>query len=120
MQSELLEPLLKRIVDILKKQGKIPDIRVDGKEVAIQFTSPMSRAQDVEELQSLQQFMQYAQMFSPEELRMQIKMEDVPKFIADKVALPASFVRSQAEKQQMAQQAAQVAQQAQQMQGQAQ
>lgn len=113
MQSELLEPLLKRVVDVLKKQGKIPDLRIDGKEVSIQFTSPMSRSQDVEELQSLTQFMQYAQAMSPEELKMSIKTEDIPAFVADKVGIPASLKRSDAEKQQMVQQIAQAAQVAQ-------
>jgi len=116
MQSELLEPLLKRVVDILKKQGKIPDLRIDGKEVTIKFTSPMSRSQDVEELQSLQQFMQMAQIIPPEQLQMEVKMEDIPKFIAEKVSLPMSLIRTKAEKAEMMQKAAQAAQQMQQAQ----
>lgn len=118
MQSELLEPLLRRVVDILRKQGKIPDMRVDGKEVTIKFTSPMSRSQDQEELGALQQFMQYAQIVPPEQLQMEVKMEDIPKFIADKVSLPMSLMRTAAEKQQITENMAQVAQQAQTMQGQ--
>ena len=117
MQTELLEPLLKRVVDILKKQGKIPDMKVDGKEVTIRFTSPMSRTQDLVELQSLQQFMQNMQMLPPEIVQMAVKVEDIPKFVADKVGMPLTLIRSKQEIQEMTQKAAQVAQQAQQMQG---
>jgi hypothetical protein len=113
LQSELLEPLLTRVVDILKKQGKIPEMRVDGKEVTIKFTSPMSRSQDIEELSSLTQFMQYAAMLPPEQLQMTVKMDELPKFIAEKLGLPQSLIRTKQEQQAMMQQVAQVAQQAQ-------
>jgi len=118
MQSELLEPLLKRIVDILKKQGKIPNFRIDGKEVTIKFTSPMSRTQDIEELSSLQMFMQDLMMVGPELTQLTVKMEDLPKFMAEKRGVPASLLRTQAEQQEKQQQVAQMAQQAMAMQGQ--
>lgn len=114
MQSELLEPLLKRIVDILKKQGKIPEFRVDGKEVTIKFTSPMARAQDVEELQALSNFFQYAQMIPQESLMARVKIEELPRFVASKTGIPQSLIRTDQEVQQMTQQVAQAAQMAQQ------
>jgi hypothetical protein len=116
MQSELLEPLLKRIVDILKKQGKIPDFRVDGKEVTIKFTSPMSRTQDMEELAAVQQFVQSIAQFGPEQIQMSVKMEDLPRFIADKLGVPQSLLRSKQEQQELVAKTAQMAQEAQAMQ----
>lgn len=120
MQSELLEPLLKRVVDILKKQGKIPDFRVDGKEVTIKFTSPMSRTQDMEELAAVQQFVQSIAQFGPEQIQVSVKMEDLPRFIADKLGVPQSLLRSKQEQQELVAQTAQVAQEAQAMQQQGQ
>lgn len=118
LQSELLEPLLNRVVDILKKQGKIPDIRVDGKEVTLKFTSPMSRAQDAEELMAFQSFMQNAASAGPEMLQLTVKTEELPRFIADKVGMPQSLIRTQQEIDAMKQQMSQMAQQAASMQGQ--
>lgn len=117
LQSELLEPLLNRVVDILKKQGKIPDFRADGKEVTLKFTSPMSRSQDAEELMAFQTFMQNAQLVGPEMLQMTVKMEELPRFIADKVGMPQTLLRTEQEMEQIKttmQQAAQAAIQGQQ------
>lgn len=116
MQTELLEPLLKRVVDILKKQGKIPEFKVDGKEVTIKFTSPLSRSQDLEELSALQNFMQNVAMLPPELLQMTVKMEELPKFIADKTGMPSSLIRTKAEVEELTAKAGQVAQQVQQIQ----
>jgi hypothetical protein len=107
MQSELLEPLLKRVVDILKKQGKLPEFRVDGKEVTIKFTSPMSRSQDIEELSALDNFMQHMIQLGPELMQLTVKMEEVPTFIAEKLGVPISLLRSKQEQQELAQNTAQ-------------
>lgn len=113
MQSELLEPLLKRVVDVLKKQGKIPDFKVDGKEVTIKFTSPMSRTQDLEELSAVQQYVQNLSMIDPQgqTFAMMVKTDELARFMAEKIGVPLSIIRNKAEIQEFVQQTAQVAQQ---------
>ena len=113
MQSELLEPLLKRIVDVLKKQGKIPDFKVDGKEVTIKFTSPMSKTQDIEELTAIQQYVQSLAMIDPQgaTMAMVVKTDELAIFMAEKIGIPMSLVRTKQEIADVAQQGAQMAQQ---------
>ena len=45
LQAELLTPLVTRAVAILRRRGEIPDLRVDGREVELQYKSPLARIQ---------------------------------------------------------------------------
>ena len=57
-QTELLEKLIKRIVDVLQKAGKIQPIKVDGKEITIKFTSPLAKQQDRQDIQIVTDYAQ--------------------------------------------------------------
>jgi hypothetical protein len=108
MQSELLEPMIKRIVDILVKNGKLPPLRIDGREVTIKFTSPMAKTQDLEELQTFQMYMQSMQQLPPDYYEGAIKLEDIPQWTAEKMGIPQKLLRTPAEMEQMKQQMAAV------------
>lgn len=97
LQTEFLETLLARIVHVLSEAGKIPPLRIDGKEVTIKFTSPSARIQDLEELQALQTFKMYAAEMPPEIVAAKYKIEDEVKFVAERTGLPASMLRNKAE-----------------------
>lgn len=97
LQTEFLESLLSRIVFVLSKAGKIPPLRVNGREVTLKFTSPSARVQDTEELQSLQEFLLYMESQPKEIVSAKFKIEDVPKFVAERTGLPASMMRNKAE-----------------------
>jgi len=45
LQSELLTPLVKRAFTILKRRGEIPDMMLDGRTIALEYRSPLARAQ---------------------------------------------------------------------------
>ena len=45
LQSELLSPLIERAFSILKRRGEIPDIALDGRNIMIDYRSPLSRMQ---------------------------------------------------------------------------
>lgn len=113
-QTELLERLIKRMVDVLQKAGKIVPIRVDGKEITIKFTSPLAKQQDKLETNTLVEFAQVlaATGIPIETVGEKIKFEDVPLFIAKNIGVPAELHRSPEEQQQyaMKQQAQQQAQ----------
>ena len=108
MQSEFLEPMIKRIVDILVKTGKLPPLRIDGREVTIKFTSPMARSQDLEELQNFQMYMQSMGQLPPDYYEGAIKLEDIPQWTAEKMGIPQKLLRTPAEMEQMKQQIAAV------------
>jgi hypothetical protein len=45
LQAELLTPLIDRAIAILRRRGEIPDIRVDGRSVRLQYRSPLADSQ---------------------------------------------------------------------------
>lgn len=108
MQSEMLEPMIKRVVDILVKNGKLPPLRIDGREVTIKFTSPMAKVQDMEEIQNFNQYMQMMGTLPPDYFEGVIKLEDVPQYIAEKMGIPQKLLRTKAEIEQVKQQIATV------------
>jgi len=103
LQTELLEPLLARIVYVLSEAGKIPPLRVNGREITIKFTSPAARVQDSEELLALQEFMMYMENVPPEITSAKFKLEEIPDFVAQRTGLPASMMRNKAEEEQAVQ-----------------
>ena len=108
MQSEMLEPLIKRIVDILVKNGKLPPLRIDGREVTIKFTSPMAKIQDMEEIQNFQSYMQQMSLLPPDYYEGVIKLDEVPQYIAEKMGIPQKLLRTPAEIEKMKQDVAAV------------
>ena len=53
LQCELLEPLIRRSLSILKRRGEIPDISLDGRNVVLEYRSPLARAQRLREMQAV-------------------------------------------------------------------
>lgn len=100
-QTELLERLIKRIVDVLVKAGKIAPIEVDGKLVTIKFTSPLAKQQDKEDIGVVTDYANIlAQTGIPmETLGKYIKYERVPGFIAENLGLPNELLRDESEQQ---------------------
>jgi len=115
LQTEFLEQLLARIVFVLSEAGKIPPLRINGKEITIKFTSPSARVQDTEELQSLQEFMMFMQNMDPALVQEEFKIEKVPEYVASRVGLPSTMLRNKAEKEIKAQEMQQKMAQQQQM-----
>ncbi len=95
-QTELLERLIKRIVDVLQKAGKIQPIRVDGKEITIKFTSPLAKQQDQMDTNVLVEFSQTLQAIGMplETVGEKVKFEDVPVFVAKNIGVPAELLRT--------------------------
>lgn len=119
-QTELLERLIKRMVDVLAKAGKIQPIVVDGKEITIKFTSPLAKQQDQQDIGVVTN---YAQILAttgipPEEIAKYVKYEAIPGYIGENLGVPSKLLRTEEESNtfSMEQEQAKVIQ-AQQMQG---
>ena len=110
LQTEFLEKIIKRAVFILKKNGKIGDFNVDGREVTIKHTSPLARAQDQEDLLAIQQFMQMTMGLGPEVFGLGTKVEDLPDYIGKKLGIDQALLRSEQERNELQEQAAQAMQ----------
>ena len=111
LQTEILVRTLKRIMHILVKRGKIDPILIDGKAVDIKFTSPLARSQDMEDIMSVQQAVEFVlNTAGPDQAKMAFKLEDFGTWAAKKTGMPAELVRSKAEKDTVIQAGAEAAQ----------
>ena len=103
---ELVEPLVAACIDILSGLGKIAQIEVDGKQVTIKQNSPLAKAEDIEDFQNSQLwFSNVANLGSlagPEVIMGTVKIEDLPKYWAEKLGVPSSLVRDETERKQLA------------------
>ena len=114
LQAEMVQPILQRVVHILKKQGRIEVPTLNGREVKVRSVSPLAQAQANQDITSVSRYLQMVGgTFGPEVLNLLIKSEDVAVYLAKKFGVPDSLVRDGVEREALVQ-AAQKYQQAQQ------
>lgn len=111
LQTELVEKLIKRVIFVLQREGRIPPIMVDGKQVTLKHTSPISRVMDQEDLNNLQLAAQGVAAFGNEALMLTFDFEKVGEYIAEKHGVNPSLYRDETERAMLKKQIAQVAQQ---------
>jgi len=87
LQTEFLEKFMKRVVHILKEEGKVPDIKVDGKEIAIKFTSPFAKMQGSEKVKNTLQWLGYIQPLGQEIVGLSVNVDKVPANLAKNMGI---------------------------------
>lgn len=111
LHQELVQPLLRRVIHILKKQNRITLPQVNGREVKIVSTSPLAQAQSHQDVVTVTGYVQsLGQMFGPQLVNVIVKTEEAAKYIANKLQVPERLLRSDEEREQMMQMVAQAAQ----------
>lgn len=117
LQAELVQPVLQRVIYILKKQGRIEVPTVNGREVKVRSISPLAQAQANQDISSVARYLQLVGgTFGPEMLQLLIDSEATAVHLAKKFGVPESLIRSQEQRKQIAAIAQQMAQQQQQQQ----
>ena len=115
LQSEMVTPVLQRVVYILKKQGRITIPIINGREVKVRSSSPLAQAQNQADVANIDRFLAMIQgRVGPELMNILIKQDEVAKYVAKKLGIPEELIRSSEEMQQAAQQMQQMMQQQQQ------
>lgn len=107
IQTEIVERVIKRATYILQRRGKMPRVKVDGRDVSLKHMSPLARAQDQEDLVSYSQFMELTAPLGQQIVGMSVKIEDIPGFIAQKLGIDHKLLRDEAQKKQVMQMMAQ-------------
>lgn len=112
--AEFTRPLMGIMLDIHQQAGLIDkQLSLDGHITDVQVTSPFAQAENINEVNTMAQFMELIAPLGEEVVRLEVKVEDVPKYYTKRMGLPSTEVlRSPEEKQQLMEQAAK-AQQAQ-------
>ena len=110
LQSEFIQPLLRRIVKILAKQGRITLPQVNGKEVKVVARSPLSQAQHLQDVADVNRFNEIiAATFGPQMINLIVDQNATAKYLAEKMNLPEKLIRDPSEQQQIVQQMSQLA-----------
>ena len=82
LQTEFLEKYMKRVIHILKSNGKIPNMKVDGKVVTIKFTSPFAKMQGSEKVKNTMQWLGYCNSINPEITKAATNLDALPNNLA--------------------------------------
>ena len=117
LQAEMVQPILQRVVYILKKQGRIELPTINGREVKVRSVSPLAQAQANQDIGSISRYLQLVGgTFGPEILNLLVSSEDVAVHLAKKFGVPDNLVRDKVDREQLIAAAQQMAQQQQQQQ----
>lgn len=99
LMRELVVPVVLRGLQILNSKGIINfPFKIDGTTIKITMTSPLAKQQALQDVQTVMEAAELASFFGPEVVALNLKIEDVPNFIFDKMGVPSSLQRSPAEK----------------------
>lgn len=94
LQTELLTPLIQRAFTILRRRGEIPDIALDGRLVAVDYRSPLARAQGQRNIQNTLSWINSVIAMGPEAAS-SINLPQAARFLADALAVPSDLVRKE-------------------------
>jgi hypothetical protein len=103
IQAELLGKIIERGMFILAKKGLVAPIKVNGKNVAVKWTSPFAKSQASEDLMALQESLVIAGAAGEQILPMVVKVEDIPEYVFNLKGIPAKLLRNEAEKKDLTQ-----------------
>ena len=91
-----------RVAAMLTRRGLITPRRLDGRDIDIKFLSPLAKAQDGEDLMSVQQAVAFVlQTAGPDQAKIAFKLEDFGTWAGGKTGMPAELLRSDSVKQQI-------------------
>lgn len=120
IKRELQDSLVKRIVYILKKRGEWPDIKINGKTIAIKYETPLTATRGQREVEKFVMFQQtLASMVGPQLAMSATNIPKIPFFLAENLEVDLELVATEQEinqQLQQAQEAMQMQQQEQQVQ----
>ena len=104
LQAEMVQPLLQRVVYILKKQGRIDLPTVNGREVKIRSVSPLAQAQSNQDISSVARFLELVGAnFGPDMVNLLVNTEEAALYLGKKFGVPDTLIRDDAEREQMQQ-----------------
>ncbi len=95
LNSEFVFPLVERITQILVANGKIPQLKVDGREVTLKMSSPLATMQKSENVDNLFVFLNALQSLPENVQLLGASLESVPQFLQENLGLPEKLARSE-------------------------
>ena len=104
LQRELVQPILKRVIYILKDKGRIELPKIDGMEIDIVSVSPLAGSKAQEEIVKYQRMVETIQgTFGPQIMPMLINPQEVTGWLLDQLELNPKLIYTEEQKQEMMQ-----------------
>lgn len=94
LQTELLTPLIQRAFSILRRRGEIPDIALDGRYVALDYRSPLARAQGQRNVQNVLTWLNSISTMGPE-ASLSVDVPRTAKFLGEALGVPSDLIRQE-------------------------
>ncbi|MDD3021705.1 MAG: portal protein [Alphaproteobacteria bacterium] len=91
LQVEFLNPLITQAYQILRRRGAVPDLPLDGRTLAIEYRSPLARAQAGQHVQTMIGWLQTANSLGPEALA-RIDRVAMIDYLARVLGVPSSLM----------------------------
>tara|TARA_R100000231_G_scaffold1314_4_gene2260 strand:+ start:5411 stop:6946 length:1536 start_codon:yes stop_codon:yes gene_type:complete len=114
LQAEFVQPVLQRVVYILKKQGRIDVPTLNGRDVKIRSVSPLAQAQANQDIAAVDRFLEMVGgRFGPQMVNLLVSSEEASAFLAKKFGVPDNLIRDSHERAALAQAMQQMAAQSQ-------
>ncbi|MCM2343303.1 MAG: portal protein [Alphaproteobacteria bacterium] len=92
LQAELLTPLVQRAFAILRRRGEVPDIRLDGRLVALDYRAPLARAQGQRNIQNTLSWIESVLRMGPE-ASSAIDLPAAARFLGEALGVPVDLIR---------------------------
>jgi Bacteriophage head to tail connecting protein len=100
LQAELVQPLLKRIVYLLRRQGRIQLPSINGRVVRVRPVTPLARTQAQEDVLRFDRLAEIIQArFGPAAVNTMLRGEEASPFLAENMGVPRRLIRSAREQQ---------------------
>jgi hypothetical protein len=107
--TETMVPIVSKTLNIMDEKGLIQmPLKVNGLQVRVVPVSPLAKAQNLEEVNEVMQFVQIANSLGPGGVA-EVKPDEIASFVADKFGVPANLRNTPEEKEAIMQQAMQSA-----------
>jgi len=106
IQRELFDPIVDRVLYILRKKGLVGDVVVDGKSVSLTYSTPLGQSKEQAELESFMQFYQIMiGFFGPEMSVNLVDSPKLPRWVGEKLNSKLDLIKDETEILMMIQQA---------------
>lgn len=92
LQTELLTPLITRAFSILRRRGEIPDISLDGRLVAVDYRSPLARAQGQRNVQNTLSWITSVIAMGGDAATA-LNLPQAARFLGDALGVPSDLIR---------------------------
>lgn len=98
IQRELFDPLVERVVELMKENGDWEEPSVDGKVIAVKYDTPLVISQGQKEVLDFLQFDQFVkQLYGPEASSSFYENDQVTPWMADKLNVDLKLVKNSQE-----------------------